>query len=133
MSWVTVILSTAAGACLTLGVVHFLVWCWDRLLRASIWFAGVAVSVAVMAGIECSLMRVRTPEAFLALHRTGHGVYFVTVVCVVGFVQSYFRTGRPWLAWALIAVRALILMLTFVPGPTQLSRSHGDGAGRVSR
>jgi two-component system, LuxR family, sensor kinase FixL len=118
MSWVTVIWSSAAGACLTLGVVHFLVWCWDRSLRASLWFAGVALAVALMAGIENFIMRVQTPEEFYALHRWGHVAFFVTIVCVVGFVQSYLRTGRPWLARLLIAVRALILMLAFVPGPT---------------
>jgi two-component system, LuxR family, sensor kinase FixL len=118
MSWVTVIWSAAAGACLTLGVVHVLVWCWDRSLRASLWFAGVACSVAVMAGLENLIMRVRTPEQFYLLHRWGHVAFFVTIVCVVGFVQSYFRTGRPWLARLLIAVRALILVLAFVPGPT---------------
>ena len=118
MSWVTVIWSLAAGACLTLGVVHLLVWCWDRALRASLWFAGVALSVAVFAGIECSIMRVRTPVDFLALHRWGHLTFFLMIVFVVGFVQSYFRSGRPWLAWTFIAVRVLVVGLAFVPGPT---------------
>ena len=118
MNWVTVIWSTAAGACLTLGVVHFLLWCWDRSLRASLWFAGVAFAVAAMAGLENLIMRVRTPEEFYVLHRWGHVAFFVTIVCVVGFVQSYLRTGRKWLAWSLIAVRVMILALVFVPGPT---------------
>lgn len=118
MSWVTVTWSMAAGTCLTLGLVHFLVWCWDRSLRASLWFAGVALSVAVMAGIECAIMRVRTSAEFYALHRWGHLTFFFTIAFVVGFVQSYFRSGRPWLAWSLIAVRALVVGLAFVPGPT---------------
>lgn len=118
MSWITVIWSAAAGACLTLAVVHLLVWCWDRSLRASLWFAGVAFAVAAMAGLESFIMRLRTPEEFYALHRWGHVTFFVTIVCVVGFVQSYLRTGRKWLAWSLIAVRALILVLAFAPGPT---------------
>lgn len=118
MSWVTVIWSVAAGGCLTLGAVHLLVWCWDRSLRASLWFAGVAFAVAVTAGVESLIMRAQTPEEFYVLHRWGHVTFFVTIVCVVGFVQSYFRTGRKWLAWSLVAVRVLILLLAFVPGPT---------------
>ena len=118
MSWVVVIWSLAAGACLTLGVVHFLVWCWDRALRASLWFAGVAFSVAVLAGIECAIMRARTPAEFLALHRWGHLTLLFVFVFIVGFVLSYFRTGRRWLGWAFIAVRALVVGLAFVPGPT---------------
>ena len=118
MSWVTVIWSMAAGACLTLGVVHLLAWCWDLTSRASLWFAGVALSVAVFAGIECSIMRAGTPGEFLALHRWGHFTFFLTLIFVVGFVQSYFQSGRPWLAWAFIALRALVVGLAIVPGPT---------------
>lgn len=118
MSWVTVIWSVAAGACLTLGVVHLLVWCWDRSLRASLWFAGVAFAVAVMAVIEGSLMRAGTPGEFFALHRWGHLTFFFMMFFFVGFVQSYFRSGRPWLAWTFIAVRVLVVVLAFVPGPT---------------
>ena len=118
MSWVTVIWSVAAGACVTLAVVHFLVWCWDRSMRASLWFAGVALSVAVMAGIESAIMRVQTVPEFYVLHRWGHVTFFLTTVFVVVFVQSYFRTGRPWLMWTLIAVRVLVVGLAFGPGPT---------------
>ena len=118
MSWVAVIWSLAAGACLTLGVVHFLVWCGDRALRASLWFAGVAFSVAVFAGIECAIMHARTPAEFLPLHRWGHLTVFFTLVFIVGFVQSYLRTGRRWLGWAFVAVRTLVVGLAFVPGPT---------------
>jgi len=118
MSWVTVIWSIAAGACLTLGVVHLLAWCWDHTSRASLWFGGVALSVAAFAGIECSIMRAGTPGDFLALHRWGHFAFFLTLLFVVGFVQSYFRSGRPWLAWTFIAVRVLVVGLAFVPGPT---------------
>jgi len=118
MSWITVIWSAAAGACLTLGIVHLLVWCWDRSMRENLWFSGVAFAVAALGGIECAIMRAATPAEFLALHRWGHAGFFVTVVCIVGFVRSYFRTGRPWLFWAFVAVQVLILVLTFVPGST---------------
>ena len=64
MNWVNSIWFMAAGACLTLGVAHLFLWWWDRALRASLWFAGVALSVAVMAGLECAIMGGRTPEEF---------------------------------------------------------------------
>lgn len=118
MIWIAVVWSLASGACLTLGVVHLLVWCSDHASRASLWFVGVTLSAAVFAGIECSIMGVRTPGEFLAWHRWGHFTFFLTIIFVVGFVQSYFRSGRPWLAWAFIAVRVLVVGLAFVPGPT---------------
>lgn len=93
MNWVTGIWSAAAGACLTLALVHFLVWCWDRASRASLRFAAVAFSVAAMVGIESAIMRVGTPGDFYTLHRAGHVTFFFTNIFIIGFVQSYLRTG----------------------------------------
>lgn len=118
MTWINTIWAIAAGACLTMALVHFLVWCWDRTQRANLWFAGVAVSVGVLAGLECAIMQAQTPEVFYLLHQRGHILFFLIIIFVVGFVQSYLRTGRPWLAWALVTLRALVLVLAFVPGPT---------------
>jgi PAS domain S-box-containing protein len=78
----------------------------------------VAFSVAVIAGLECAIMRATTPAQFLVLHRWAHVFFFFTTICIVGFVQTYFRTGRPWLLWTFVAARALVLVLAFVPGPT---------------
>lgn len=63
-------------------------------------------------------MRAQTPTEFLQLHRWGHFMFLIVCVCIVGFIQAYFRTGRPWLGWAFIAVRTLVVGLALVPGPT---------------
>lgn len=118
INWVTALWSLAAGACITLAAMHLLAWCWDRTLHANLWLAGTALSVALVAGLEWSLMHTRTPAEFLAIHRWGHAATFLTIVGIVGFVQAYFRTGRPWLAWTVVCLRALIVVLAFVPGPT---------------
>lgn len=118
MSWITVIWSLAAGACLTLGSIHFLVWCWDRTLRANLWFSLTAFSVAFVAAIEWTLMRSATIPEFLSVHQLGHLATFFTILGLVLFVQLYFGTGRRWLGYLLIALRALVLILAFVPGPT---------------
>jgi two-component system sensor kinase FixL len=118
MNLTTVIWSTAAASCVTLALVHLLLWCWNRESKASLWFAGTAMSVALLACIEFAMMRAQEPPEFLALHRWGHLAFFVIILCIVGFVQSYYRTGRWWLVWSLIGLRLLILVLAFVPGPT---------------
>jgi C4-dicarboxylate-specific signal transduction histidine kinase len=64
------------------------------------------------------MMCAHEPTEFLELHRWGHVTFFVIVLCIVGFVQSYYRTGRWWLLWSLIGLRLVILVLAFVPGPT---------------
>ncbi len=110
--------SVAGGACLALGVMHFLVWCGDRNLRASLWFTGVTMPVVFMAWLESSIVHASTTEMFCILHRWGHVSFFITFVCVIGFIRSYFGTTRSWILWPLLGVRAVILVLAFVPGPT---------------
>jgi uncharacterized membrane protein YhaH (DUF805 family) len=41
----------------------------------------------------------------------------MVIVSLVGFVRLYLRAGRPWLAWAVCAVRTLSLILNFLFTP----------------
>src|SRR5258708_18674836 len=64
MSWVTVIWAMIASACLTLALVHLLVW-WRRpKARASLFFALMALATAFFAGCELWMMRAATPLAY---------------------------------------------------------------------
>jgi hypothetical protein len=92
MNPITVIWSAAAASCVTLALLHLLLWCWNRESKASLWFAGTAISVALLACIESAMMRALAPAESLALHRWGHVAFFAILLCIVGFVQFYYRT-----------------------------------------
>ncbi|HTH20200.1 MAG TPA: PAS domain S-box protein [Candidatus Udaeobacter sp.] len=117
MSWVTVIWSISAGACLTLAFLQFIVWCKDRAARANLVFAVGAVAVAVFAGLELALMRTETSAQFGTLLRWIHIPAWVLIVSIVAFVRLYLNAGRRWLAWTVVAVRTLSLILNFVLSP----------------
>jgi PAS domain S-box-containing protein len=117
MSWVTVIWSLSAGACLTLAFLQFIVWWKDRAARANLLFALGAVAVAVFAGLELALMRAETPAQFDTVVRWIHVPAWVLIVSIVGFVRLYLNAGRRWLAWTIVAVRTLSLILNFVLSP----------------
>jgi len=117
MSWVTVIWSMSAGACLTLAFLQFIVWCKDRAARANLVFALGAVAVAVFAGLELALMRAETPAQFGIVARWIHVPGWVLIVSIVAFVRLYLNAGRRWLAWTVVAVRTLALILNFVLSP----------------
>jgi PAS domain S-box-containing protein len=117
MSWVTVIWSISAGACLTLAFLQFIVWCKDRAARANLVFAVGAVAVAVFAGLELALMRAETPAQFGTVARWIHVPAWVLIVSIVAFVRLYLNAGRRWLAWTVVAVRTLALILNFVLSP----------------
>jgi PAS domain S-box-containing protein len=117
MSWVTVVWSIGAGACLTLAFLQFIVWWKDRAARANLVFALGAVAVAVFAGLELGLMRAETPAQFDTVARWIHVPAWVLIVSIVAFVRLYLNAGRRWLAWTVVAVRTLALILNFVLSP----------------
>ena len=99
MSWVTIIWAMTASACLTLALVHVLVW-WRRPnARANLLSALSAVATAVYGGCELWMMRAETPGAFGMAVRWTHVPAWVLIVSLVGFVRVYLRAGRLWLAW----------------------------------
>src|SRR5215831_16587803 len=117
MSWVTVIWSISAGACLTLAFLQFIVWWKDRTARAHLVFSIGAVAVAVFAAMEFALMRAETPEQFGTLTRWIHVPAWVLIVSIVAFVRLYLNAGRRWLAWTVVSVRTLSLILNFILSP----------------
>jgi len=116
MSWVTVIWSMVASACLTLAFVHGLVWWWRRDAWANAVFALTAVATALLGLGEVWMMRAGTPEQFATAVRWTHVPAWALVVALVGFVRLYLRAGRPSLAWTICGVRTLSLGLNFLTG-----------------
>jgi PAS domain S-box-containing protein len=106
-----------ASACLTLALVHVLVWWRRREVPANLLFALTAVAAAVFAGCELWIMRAETPGAFGMAVRWAHVPASVLIVSLVGFVRLYLRAGRLWLAWTVCGVRTLSLILNFVFTP----------------
>src|SRR5262245_47072114 len=117
MSWVTVIWSLGAGACLTLAFLQFIVWWKDRTARAHLVFSIGAVAVAVFAAMEFALMRAETLEQFGTITRWIHVPAWVLIVSIVAFVRLYLNAGRRWLACTVVAVRTFSLILNFILSP----------------
>jgi two-component system sensor kinase FixL len=116
MSWVTIIWSMVASACLTLAGIYLLVWCKKRTAWASLLFSLTAVATAAMAFCELWMMRAETPGQFGTALRWLHVPAFVIIVSLIGFVLFHLRAGRPWLAWTICALRTFSLLLNFLTG-----------------
>ena len=116
MSWITIIWSMVASACLTLAAVNLLVWCKKRTEWANLLFSLTAVGTAGMAFCELWMMRAETPAQFGTALRWLHVPAWALLVALVGFVRLYLRAGRPWLAWSFVGLRTLSLLLDFLVG-----------------
>ncbi len=116
MSWITIIWSMAASACLTIGAVHLLVWLSKRTAWASLLFSLFVTAVAAMSAIELLEMRAETPGQLAALYRWYQVPIWVVTLTSSSFVWVHLHAGRPWLWWAASGSRTITLVLNFLIG-----------------
>ena len=114
ISWVTIIWSMTASACLTLAAMNLLVWCKKRTAWANLLFSMTAAATAALAACEFWMMRAETGAEVGAAIRWGHVPFWALMISLVGFVRLHMRAGRLWLAWAVCVVRTLSLILNFL-------------------
>ena len=117
MSWITIVWSMNAAACLTLAGIYLLVWCKQRENWVHLVFSSSAVAAAAIAAFELAMMHAQTVERYEALVRWIHVPVWVLIVSFVTFVRLYLRAGRPWLAWSICGLRTLVLILNFIFTP----------------
>jgi two-component system, LuxR family, sensor kinase FixL len=117
MSWTTIAWSMGASACLTLAIVHLVIWCKQTDQRAHLLFSVTAISVAAITACELIVMHAQNPEQLGRAIWWAHIPVFFAVVSIVGFVRLYFNAGRPWLGYAVCGLRLLDLIINFFSMP----------------
>jgi two-component system, LuxR family, sensor kinase FixL len=117
MSWITIVWSMNAAACLTLAAIYLVVWCKQRQVLAHLVFSITAVAAAAIAGFELAMMHAGTVGQYEALIRWIHVPVWVLTVAFVAFVRLYLHAGRPWLAWSICGLRTVVLILNFILTP----------------
>ena len=116
MSFVTVVWSMIAAACLTLAAVHLPVWWRNRGAQTTLAFALAAVSTAGIAFCELAMLKASTPHAYATAVRWVHVPIFVLMVALAGFAFHYLDAGRRWLAATAIGLRLISLVVNFTVG-----------------
>jgi signal transduction histidine kinase len=116
VSWVTVVWSMIASACLTLAAIYFFVWIRNRSEHAHLMFSINAASLAAWAICELWMMRAATPDELMRALRWAHVPLFSWLVSTMWFVRVYLRAGRGWLAWTILIIRVVMLIFNFEPG-----------------
>src|SRR5262245_22821966 len=136
MSWIAIVWSMNAAACLTLAGIYFLVWCRQRKDWAYFVLSFSAVAGAALTAFELALLAAQSTEEYAVRLRWAQVPVWALVVSVVIFVRLYLRAGRLWLAWSVCLTRTLALILNFVFTPNlsyrqitslkQVSWWHGE-------
>ena len=113
MPWLTIAYSMTAAACVTLALVHLVIWFKQPERRAHLAFSMTAISVAAITPFELLMARAQTVGQFGSAVRWAHVPVALVVFSVVWFLRLHFRTGRLWLAYAVCGLRVLALILNF--------------------
>jgi two-component system sensor kinase FixL len=116
MSLVTFIWAMVIGACATMALPHLLIGV-TRKAWENLFFAIAAISVAGIAAGELAIMHSRTAEEIGRAIQWTHLPVFFLAVAIVGFVRSYFETGRLWLGIAGCVARLVSLVINFAFPP----------------
>ena len=117
MSWITIVWSMNAGACLTLAAIYLVVWCRQRESWVHLLFSCSAIAAAAIAVLELAMLHTQTVERYEALVRWIHVPMWVLLLSFVAFVRLYLRAGRPWLAWSIYGLRTLVLIVNLILTP----------------
>jgi two-component system, LuxR family, sensor kinase FixL len=131
LSHVTIIWSTAAGAALVLGIVHALVWVYDRRARGNLAFAIAALGLAAGAFVELETMRAATAQQWGELIWWSHIPLCLLVVGMALFMRLYLDAGRLWLLSAVIGMRGLVLLLNLFSEPN-FNFERIDAIGQIT-
>jgi len=83
-----------------------------------LFFTFSALGSAAIAACELLLMRSETVEQFGRVDWLSHFPLCVLLVSIVWFTRFHLRAGWPWLGWAVIATRILMLVMNIFSPPT---------------
>jgi PAS domain S-box-containing protein len=117
MSWVTVIWSMNASACLTLAMIYVIVWGKSRVAWAPLLFALTAALTTAFAFAELAIMRAQTPAQLVTAMNGSQFTISLWLVAIVWFVWFYLEAGRRWLAWTIAAMRLACLVMNLLIWP----------------
>ena len=138
MSWITIVWSMNAAACLTLATIYLLVWSKQRERWAYLVLSCNAVAGAALTAFELWLLRAQSAEEYAEILRWTQLPVWSLIVTLVVFVRLYLRAGRLWLAWSVCSARTLALILNFVFIPNLRPQAGSmvgwrDGVGSSGR
>lgn len=111
LAWMAIV-----AACLTLALLHLMVWVRERGRLDFLVFAVLAAAAAAFGVFELQMMHAATPQAAAVAIRAAHVPLAVVVVAIAVFVRLHFGTGRNGLLLAIVVLRLATLVLNFSTG-----------------
>ena len=115
MSPLTVIWSVAGAMCLTLAMVHGVIWIRQRIRnRASLLFTFAALGAAGSSLMELYGLHAESVENYALVTHYQNIFIFILVIALIWFVYAYFQTANRWLALTVTALWIVSIVVNFL-------------------
>jgi len=114
MSVLIIAWSFCASVCLMLGSIHMLFWLRSRKGPVYLLSSLMAFSAGVSAMLELGLLLTASLDSYRVLMLWENVAVFMILVPMVWFIQTYFGTGRRWLAMIITLLWTLGLLTNFL-------------------
>ena len=113
MNWIDIAWPLMGGACLTLGLIHLLLWARRNWQVEHLLFAIASISVAAVAVFELAIMQARSPAQYGELLRWAHLPGGIMFIALTVFIYLQFSNSRLWLCVAVCLTRAAAMIVNF--------------------
>jgi PAS domain S-box-containing protein len=109
MNILTIAWSMACGACVTLALVHLIIWPYRRSKRAHLLFGLAALAGAANALAELATFKATTTLGYAEAHRTSMAMVGALFIGMVWYARAYTGEGRRSLAVAVSLAWSIVL------------------------
>ncbi|WP_009958055.1 sensor histidine kinase [Verrucomicrobium spinosum] len=113
MNWMTVAWPMVTATCLTLALIHLRIATGESRRAAHLFFTFSAIAVAAISVLEAGILQSQDLATCQKLLRWSSLPVVVMVASILGFVGSFFGTGRPVLAYASITLLTIAHLVNF--------------------
>lgn len=131
MNWILIAWPAMGAMCLTLALIHSVIWARYGGRPSHLAFVIMVVAVIAISVQELLLMFARDPALYATYLRNAHVAGALMFIAMATFVRLEFPASRPWLFWATCATRVAALAANFLTG-VNLNYQRIDALEQVS-
>jgi two-component system, LuxR family, sensor kinase FixL len=113
MSWITIIWSMVASACLTLAFIHFYIWVRDTRRYAYFLFSLAALGAALTGIFELFTLQAQSVSQYDWAMYWGQIPEALFVIVIGWFIRVYFHVGHRWILITIAALWTVLLVVNF--------------------
>ena len=114
MSIITILWSTAAAVCLTIGIINLFIWFRLKQSGANLLFSFAALGASAVGFFELLALHANDIPTYVIALKYQTLAVSIMLVSLIWFMLFYFGTGRKWLVWLFTLLWIFSIIVNFI-------------------